>query len=82
MAAPAPETPVASFLDRNATPEWRQAHKLWSVQLSVFWAVVGGLWVAVPVFQGMVTPFVFVCLCVGMSLLILFARLTNQPGLP
>jgi hypothetical protein len=52
------------------------------VQISVFWAVVGGLWVALPAFEAYVDPKWFAVIAVGFSLLILFARLTNQKGLP
>ena len=77
-------TPVAcaKFFDIYATPSWRFAHKMWSVRIAIFWAIFGGLWVAVPTFQNYLPPFYFACVCVGMSLAICFARLTNQPGLP
>jgi len=48
----------------------------------VFWAIFGGLWVALPAFQAWLHPIVFAMLCVAASLAILFARLTHQPGLP
>lgn len=70
------------MIEQYLIPEWRIAHKLWSVRLSIAWAIVAGLWVALPAFQGMVKPVPFALLCVGFSLSILFARLTNQPGLP
>ena len=73
---------IAALLDQHAAPEWRVAHKLWSVRIALFWAVVAGLWVALPAFQGYVPPVPFALLCVGFSLAICVARLTNQPGLP
>lgn len=73
---------VTKFFDLYATPEWRIAHRLWSVRINIFWAIFGGLWVAVPAFQIFLPPLWFAMVCVGMSLAILFARLTNQPGLP
>lgn len=73
---------VAQWLDVHATPDWRLAHRLRSVQLSVFWAVVGGLWAALPAFQSFLPPIWFAALCVGFSLAILFARFTGQKGLP
>lgn len=79
----APETTkVAAILDKVATPDWRMLHRFWSVQLSVLWAIIGGLWVAIPAFQSWMHPVTFACVCVGFSLAILFARATNQPGLP
>ena len=80
---PKPETTkVAAVLDKVATPDWRYLHKFWSVQLSMVWAVIGGLWIALPAFQSWLTPIPFACVCVAFSLLILLARATNQPGLP
>lgn len=82
---PKPETTpdkIAAVLDKVAAPDWRLAHRMWSVQLSVVWAIVGGLWIALPAFQNWVQPIPFAMICVGFSLAILFARLTNQPGLP
>jgi hypothetical protein len=73
---------VADVLDKIAAPDWRLAHHMWSVQLSVLWAIIGGLWVSLPAFQTWLHPVPFACVCVGFSLAILFARLTNQPGLP
>ena len=73
---------VAAILDKVAAPDWRLSHHMWSVQLSVLWAVIGGLWISLPAFQTWLTPIPFACTCVAFSLAILFARLTNQPGLP
>lgn len=73
---------MTDWLDKYAAPEWRIAHKLWSVRIAILWAVVAGLWVALPAFQGWLHPVPFALICVGFSLAILFARLTNQPGLP
>jgi hypothetical protein len=73
---------IAAWLDEHAAPEWRIAARLRSVQVSMFWAVVGGLWAALPAFQSYVPPVKFALLCVGFSLAILFARFTGQKGLP
>jgi hypothetical protein len=74
--------PVANFLDRWAAPEWRIAHLLWSVRIAIGWAIFGGLWTALPAFQSYLPPFWFGLTCVFFSLAILFAKFTNQPGLP
>jgi hypothetical protein len=68
---------LKNHLDEDAA-QW---HKLWSVRIALFWGAFSGLWVAVPAFQSFLDPFVFACICVGMSLAICVARLTNQPGL-
>ncbi len=73
---------VAMWLDDHAAPEWRLAHRLRSVQIGLFWAIVGGLWVALPAFQSYLSPFRFACISVGFSVAILFARFTGQKGLP
>ena len=73
---------IAMWLDEHAAPEWRLAHRLRSVQIGLFWAIVGGLWVALPAFQSYLSPFRFACISVGFSVAILFARFTGQKGLP
>ena len=73
---------IADWLDEHAAPEWRLAHRLRSVQIGLFWAVVGGLWVALPAFQSYLSPFRFATISVGFSIAILFARFTAQKGLP
>ncbi len=73
---------MISFLDRYAVANWRFAHRLWSVRIAIFWAILGGLWVALPAFQSFLPPVAFAALCVAFSLAILFARLTNQKGIP
>jgi hypothetical protein len=73
---------MALWMDAHAAPEWRLAARLRSVQVSIFWAVLGGLWVALPAFQSYLTPVRFAMISVGFSLAILFARFTGQKGLP
>ena len=73
---------IADWLDEHAAPEWQLAHRLRSVQIGLFWAVVGGLWVALPAFQSYLSPFRFATISVGFSIAILFARFTAQKGLP
>lgn len=73
---------LADWLDDHAAPEWRLAHRLRSVQVAIFWAVLGGLWVALPAFQSYLSPVRFAAISVGFSLAILFARFTGQKGLP
>lgn len=61
-------------------PDWKNAHKFFSVQVSIFWGIVSGAYVALPAFQGMLSPVGFGLLCVVMSVALVLARLTNQPG--
>lgn len=76
------QTSIAAWLDAHAAPEWRFAHRLWSVQLSLFWAFIGVLWVTFPAFQNLVSPFVLVLIGTFIAFLLVLARLTNQKGLP
>jgi len=73
---------MALWMDAHAAPEWRIAHKLRSVQVALFWAVLGGLWVALPSFQNYLSPFHMMAISVGFSVAIMFARFTGQKGLP
>lgn len=73
---------ITYWLIKHLDPDWKLAHKMWSVRLAVFWAVIAGAWTALPAFQSYVHPVVFGLLCVGMSLLILVGRLTKQKGFP
>lgn len=70
-----------AWLIRHLDPDWKIAHKLWSVRIAVFWTVLSSLWIALPSFQGMVDPYVFACISVGFGVAMLAGRLTNQPGL-
>jgi hypothetical protein len=65
----------------NWAPEAITWHKIWTVRLAIFWAVISGLWMAIPAAIEYLPPMWYAGLCVFMSLLILFARLTNQQGL-
>lgn len=62
-------------------PQWRLAHRLWSMRLLFFWAAVSGLWVALPGFAEVLPPIAFGLACVGMSVLIMLARISKQKGL-
>ena len=73
---------VAAVLDKVATPDWRYAHRMWSVQLSVLWAVLCGFYAVLPALQSWFTPGHLVLISCGCALLILAARLVNQPWLP
>ena len=73
---------MALWMDAHAAPEWRIAHRLRSVQITLFWAVLGGAWVALPSFQSELTSMHMLMISVGFSLAIAFARLTGQKGLP
>jgi hypothetical protein len=85
LPPPKPETKadkVAAALDKVAAPDWRDAHKFWSIQLSVLWAILCGFYAVLPALQSWFSPFHMVLLSMGCALLIVAARLANQPSLP
>ena len=59
-------------------PDWKKAHKFWSVQFALLGAVASGLWVAVPAFQGILPPHYFAAACIGASVIAIGLRLVNQ----
>lgn len=67
-------------MDKWFIPEWKIAHKLWTVRIAIFWAIVSGLYYALPAFQEWFSPIHFALLSVGFSLALLFARITKQTG--
>ncbi len=69
------------WLFKHLDPDFKVAHKLWSVRLALFWMVVMGAYMALPAFQDRVTPEHFLGLCIFGTLTIGIARLTKQPGL-
>lgn len=77
------ENKVVAVLDKVAAPDWRIAHKMWSVQLSMLWGIMSGLWVALPAFQSWLPPVHYAVVCIIFALVLLpLSRLVNQPGLP
>lgn len=77
---------VVAWLDAHADPNWRLFFRLHSVRVtffvSAFWAVIAGMWIALPAFVYWFPPPVFMLISVGFSLAIMVARFTKQPGLP
>ncbi len=69
------------MIPRELIPEWRLAHRFWSVRIAIFWSIVAGLYVALPAFYGFVSPVTFALISIGFSVAICIARLTHQPGL-
>lgn len=61
-------------------PQWRDWHKLWSIRLAIFNAMLSGLWVALPAFSALVPPVWFALACMSLSVMIVIARVTKQPG--
>lgn len=72
--------PVAVALDKVLIPNWRQAHKLRTVQVAVFWTVVFALWSSLPAFTYLIPVHYFLIANMVFALAVLYARLTKQPG--
>jgi hypothetical protein len=53
----------------------------WTVRIALVWGAVSGLWVALPAFQDHVNPYWFAGFTILISLAIVLARITKQPGL-
>ena len=63
-------------------PDWKQAHKFWSVQITVLGAIFSGIWVAVPAFQSALRPRDYAVLCITVSVVTVVLRLLDQPSVP
>ena len=66
------------FLPAN---QLKIAHRLWTVRIALAGAILDGLYIAVPAFQYYVPPWGFATICIGVSLSLFVARLTNQTGI-
>ena len=60
---------------------WRKAPQFHTIQLSVFWGALSGVYMALPAFAGTMSPRLFAGACIGLSVVMVVARLTHQPGL-
>ncbi len=72
---------LAQWLDAHASPAWREAPRLHSIWVVCFWAIISGLYAALPAFMYYMPPFVFAVLCIVFCLVLAIARFTKQPGM-
>ena len=63
------------------SPDWKIAHKLWSIRVTLFWGAVCGLYAAWGAFQDMIPAPLFAGLSMVMCMAIMGARVLHQPGL-
>jgi len=63
-------------------PDAKYWHRLASVQISLVGALFSGLWAAIPAFQYLMPPLWFAVTCVTVSILVVIARLIDQPSIP
>ena len=61
-------------------PDWKQAHKFYSIQISLIGGVLSGAWVAVPAFQYLLPPREFAILSILVSVLVVVSRILDQPS--
>ena len=70
-----------AWLDTHFHPDWRKAHKLWSIQLVIVSSIFYGLWAALPAFQEYMPPTRFALACMIVSCAIGLCRLIRQKAL-
>jgi hypothetical protein len=70
------------MFDKLFVAGWRDAHKLWSVRLALFWgALAGAVTAFASVGENLVDPYVFIGICAAGFATIAAARVLKQPGL-
>ena len=67
------------WLIRRLDPQWKLAHKMWTIRVAVLQAVLAGLWMAVPAFQDYMPPMAFALACVLLAVALCIARLYRHP---
>lgn len=63
-------------------PDWKYAHRFWSIQISIVGAIFSGLWVAMPALQYFIPPRPYVGCCIAVSVLVVVTRILDQPSVP
>ena len=73
-------------MTRWLVPDWRQAHKFWSVQLIVLGAIFTGVASVLGAFGGSLWvqdhPFAFLGIAAAVNVAALAGRLVDQPNVP
>lgn len=67
------------WLIKRLDPQWKLAHKMWTLRIALLQAVLAGLWMAIPAFQDYMPPVPFAAACVGLALAMAIARLYKKP---
>jgi len=69
-------------IDGILIDDWRKnALKLWSIQLAMFWGGLSGLFIVWPAFASVVPLWAFAGASIVMAAALGVARLTKQPGI-
>jgi uncharacterized iron-regulated membrane protein len=75
---------IAQWLDKHASPTWRNWHKLHSTWVSLFWFAFYGMTCAIYAFTGLTIvqehPLIFTVMCMAATVTWGIARMTKQPG--
>jgi hypothetical protein len=75
-----PQAAVTKAAKWAFIPDWKYAHKFFSVEISIAGGILSGLWVAIPAFQYLIPPIPYVCFCIGVSVAVVVARMIDQPA--
>jgi len=69
------------WCDKHFIEDWRfKIKKLWTIRMALFWGAICGLYAAWPAFQDWIAAPYFAAASVVMSMAIVGARVTKQPG--
>ena len=60
-------------------PDWKYAHKFFSIQISIVGGILCGLWIALPAMQVLFPPREYVAFCIAVSVAVVVARMVDQP---
>ncbi len=72
---------ITCWVVKHLDPDWKVAHKLWSLRIAFFWMLMQGLYMWLPALQDYISLYHFLGVCILFTFLIGVGRLTKQPGL-
>ena len=72
---------LRDWLDAHAIAGWRQAHRLWSLRVALFWLALNGALMGLSAFAYSMDPWLYLALNVVGWIAIGLARIYHQPGL-
>ena len=72
---------LLQWCDKTLIEGWRiKIKQLWTIRIALVWGAICGLYAAWPAFQGIIDAPIFAGASVLMSMAIVAARVTKQPG--
>lgn len=70
-----------SWCDQHFIEDWKfKIRRLWTIRIALFWGAVAGAYSAWPAFQSLLPAPAFAGVSIVMSMAIVGARVTKQPG--